>query len=135
MDHLSQNLPLLQSCNTETLRIGTSVFSIRDVEQPLPLKTRNKAEVVIPPKSRVICATRASHLDQATWGDEAHKWDGRRFFDEDADEESEKKSTRAREVWGFGGGISRVSFIILYLAISTVSHLTKLCCISAKGIN
>ncbi|GAA5961005.1 hypothetical protein JCM3765_006500 [Sporobolomyces pararoseus] len=112
MHHLSQHLPLLQSCITETLRTGTSVFSIRDVEQPLPLRARNQAEVVIPPKSRVICATRASHLDQVTWGEEAHKWDGRRFFDGDVEkvaslEESEKKSTRAREVWGFGGGISR----------------------------
>ncbi|GAA5828459.1 hypothetical protein JCM11251_006259 [Rhodosporidiobolus azoricus] len=121
--HLAQTLPLLQSCIVETLRLGTSTFSIRDVEQPLHLcstVTHSKTgeikqeNVVIPPKSRLICATRVHHLDEKAWGKDAKEWDGRRFFDEqlegkDVGDEGERgvKSKRAREVYGFGGGVSR----------------------------
>ncbi|GAA6024464.1 hypothetical protein JCM11491_001160 [Sporobolomyces phaffii] len=105
-----------QSCITETLRLGTSVFSIRDVEQPLVLSSRERGQVVVPPNSRIICATRASHLDESQWGSSALEWDGRRFYDEELSEtdrdstgerDSEPKSSLSRRVWGFGGGISR----------------------------
>jgi len=74
---------------------------------------------VIPPNSRLICGTRVSHLDSSTWGEDANVWDGRRFFDEVTEKTAKEeggteleKSKRARRVWGFGGGISRVSSML-----------------------
>ncbi|BGP14678.1 hypothetical protein JCM10213_006242 [Rhodosporidiobolus nylandii] len=116
--HLAQTLPLLGSCIVETLRLGTSTFSIRDVEQPLLVRSDGEKgkpakEVIIPPNSRLINATRCSHLDEAQWA-RADEWDGRRFVDEKEDLEEGgddgergRRSKRAREVYGFGGGISR----------------------------
>ncbi|GAA5967488.1 hypothetical protein JCM11641_000564 [Rhodosporidiobolus odoratus] len=117
--HLAQTLPLVGSAIVETLRLGTSTFSIRVVEQPLVLSSsRNgakekeeRSEVVIPARTRLICATRCHHLDHAHWDGNAAEWDGRRFVNEEGGgengEDASWRSKRAREVYGFGGGISR----------------------------
>ncbi|GAA5942569.1 hypothetical protein JCM3775_000260 [Rhodotorula graminis] len=110
--HLSSTstLPLLSSCITETLRLGTATFSIRVVPQPFVLPTsagEKHPEVVIPADTRLICATRVHHLNDEVW-DRASEWDGKRFFDEkDKGEEAGRRSRRARDVYGFGGGNSR----------------------------
>ncbi|GAA6058633.1 hypothetical protein JCM10212_004044 [Sporobolomyces blumeae] len=121
---LNQGFPLLQSCITETIRLGTASFSIRDVEQPFVVtarmpsttartppgfdtrdaKTRTRRDVVVPARSKLICATRNAHLDDAVWDGNAAEWDGKRFLDAKGDT---LNSGKARKVWGFGGGISR----------------------------
>lgn len=114
--HLASTLPLLGSAITETLRLGTSTFSIRNVEQPFVLPTtagEKHDAVVIPANTRLICATRLHHLSEDVWGGNgtaASAWDGRRFADggEAKGEERGWRSRRARHVYGFGGGISRV---------------------------
>jgi hypothetical protein len=114
MKGLSTSLPLLSSCLTETLRLATSSFSIRIVESPFFLSTATSSNpsstqgYMIPERSRIICATRVSHLDEERWED-AGVWDGRRFLDEESKEGGELPSKRVREVHGFGGGISIVS--------------------------
>ncbi|BGP38715.1 hypothetical protein JCM10449v2_002650 [Rhodotorula kratochvilovae] len=114
--HLASTLPLLGSCITETLRLGTATFSIRIVEQPFVLPTsagETNSHIVIPANTRLICATRVHHLSDEVWDGNAGEWDGRRFYDDEAsegaadEEEPSWKSKRARDVHGFGGGISR----------------------------
>ncbi|GAA5835857.1 hypothetical protein JCM9279_002121 [Rhodotorula babjevae] len=110
--HLA-SLPLLGSCIIETLRLGTSSFSIRVVPQPfiLPTSTGEKhPEVVLPADTRLVCATRVHHLNDEVWDGTASEWYGKRFFDGvelGEGEESGWRSKRARDVYGFGGGISR----------------------------
>ncbi|GAA6055170.1 hypothetical protein JCM3770_002217 [Rhodotorula araucariae] len=115
--HLASTLPLLGSCITETLRVGTSTFSIRIVEQPFVLPTsagESHSHIVVPANSRLICATRLHHLNDEVWDGNARQWDGRRFFDDEQgsehggeDDQCGSRSKRARDVYGFGGGISR----------------------------
>lgn len=115
--HLATTLPLLGSCISETMRLGTSTFSIRDVEQPFVLpgkadKGKDAGDLVIPAKTRLLCITRVDHLDDDRYDGNAAEWDGRRFMDREGEEvggngEDEWRSKRAREVYGFGGGISR----------------------------
>lgn len=132
MATLSTSLPLVSSCLHETLRLATSSFSIRIVEEDyfLPIgepeadvedDSDEKAAVaasasasgyVIPAGARIICATRVPHVDEQRWGPDAWSFDGRRF--EDREGEGTERSKRAREVRGFGGGISMVrSFVSL----------------------
>lgn len=127
--NLSTDLPLLSSCLTETLRLATSSFSIRVVQADffLPLGATDgedkKAEAVeaagcvIPAGSKIVCATRVSHLDEESWGSDAAAWDGKRFFDRPG--EGTERSKRVREVRGFGGGISivRSSFLSSFLRL------------------
>ncbi|GAA6002016.1 hypothetical protein JCM10207_003039 [Rhodosporidiobolus poonsookiae] len=105
--HLAQTLPLLSSCITETLRLGTSSFSVRAVQKPFAIAQPDGPDLVLPQGSRLLCATRAHHLDEKSWDGTAGTWDGRRFLDEQGGGEEGKKSKRAREVHGFGGGISK----------------------------
>lgn len=119
--YLAEKLPLLGSCITETMRLETSALSIRVVEKEIVLSSDKSdtvhAEVVVPAHSRLVNVTRMHHLNDAAWEGNASEWDGRRFFDGDGTksasaEEAEDphwRSRRAREVYGFGGGISRVS--------------------------
>lgn len=106
-------LPLLTSCLVETLRLVTSSFSIRDVEETFVLRhgRRSKrgddilpAGLLIPKGSNIICATSAAHLDETVW-DKAQSWDGKRFFDR-IGEQPGTRSSRGTDVRGFGGGIS-----------------------------
>ena len=120
MATLSTTLPLISSCLHETLRLSTSSFSIRVVEEDffLPLGTPTSADdkaaeasalvsgYVIPAGAQVICTTRVPHVDVKRWGEDAYSWDGRRFVDREGD--GTERSERAREVRGFGGGISMV---------------------------
>ncbi|GAA5975901.1 hypothetical protein JCM10908_005322 [Rhodotorula pacifica] len=117
--YLTQSLPLLGSCITETMRLETSTLSIRVVEKDIALtsdaKAARQSTVIVPANSRLVNVTRLHHLNDARWDGNASEWDGRRFFDGGAnaddivDEEKESgwRSKRAREVYGFGGGISR----------------------------
>ncbi|KAM0749646.1 cytochrome P450 [Meredithblackwellia eburnea MCA 4105] len=116
MASLSTSVPLISSCIHETLRLSTSSFSVRLVEEPFFLRggsqgKKDELELAdsqvgwdIPKGSFIVCATRVSHLDESSWGKNVRVWDGRRFFDE-AGMEGER-SKRSREVRGFGGGIS-----------------------------
>ncbi|GAA5872235.1 hypothetical protein JCM8547_004790 [Rhodosporidiobolus lusitaniae] len=110
--HVAETLPLVGSCIVETLRLGTSTLSIRDVEKPFVIPAgKDKGEYVIPAGTRLVCATRIDHLDDARYDGNAGEWDGRRFFDGDEEgvpeEEKGWKSRRGNQVYGFGGGISR----------------------------
>lgn len=123
--HLAQSLPLLGSCISETMRLETSTLSIRVVEQELVLATgahgSAQQHVVVPADSKLVCATRAHHLNDAAWEGNAAEWDGRRFLDSpharDADDLESKgsnwRSKRANQVYGFGGGISRVRPVLM----------------------
>ncbi|KAK4705544.1 hypothetical protein P7C70_g647, partial [Phenoliferia sp. Uapishka_3] len=117
---LSTSLPILSSCLHETIRLATSSFSIRVVEEdfflasntPSSLDEKSDAKAAVPKRegwvvpagSRIICATRVPHLDTNHWGKDAEEWDGTRFVDREG--EGNERSKRAREVRGFGGGIS-----------------------------
>jgi len=54
--------------------------------------------------SRIICATRAAHVSGAIWGTNPSIWDGTRFLERG--DEAGMKSKKAREMRGFGGGVS-----------------------------
>lgn len=120
--YLAESLPLLGSCITETLRLETSALSIRVVEKDIVLTSDKYAPtqstVIVPANSRLVNVTRMHHLNDAEWEGNASEWDGRRFFDGSSSAETDsvegsenpnRRSRRAREVYGFGGGISRVS--------------------------
>lgn len=118
--YLAESLPLLGSCITETLRLETSALSIRVVEKDIVLTSDKYAPtqstVIVPANSRLVNVTRMHHLNDAEWEGNASEWDGRRFFDGSSSAETDsvegsenpnRRSRRAREVYGFGGGISR----------------------------
>ena len=129
--YLAQSLPLLGSCITETLRLETSALSIRVVEKDIALTSDKYAPtqstVIVPANSRLVNVTRMHHLNDAEWDGNASAWDGRRFFDggntAEADpvegsEDPNRRSKRAREVYGFGGGISRVSLVFAAVSVA-----------------
>lgn len=100
-------LPLLQSCFYETLRMQTSTFSIRWCSQPVNLENR----ALLQPGDTVVCVTRTGHLDRNIWGEDARLWDGRRFFDDPKNADGLLKGSKASQipfVRAFGGGISIV---------------------------
>lgn len=102
------DLPLLQSCFFETLRLQTSTFSIRQCSEQVVLG----GKAVISPGESVICVTRAGHLDTELWGEDARAWDGRRFYDDPNSNASLEKGSKASKipfVRAFGGGVSIVS--------------------------
>ena len=113
------SLETVASCVQETLRLNTSSFSIRIVEESFVLNTSishdEKGALTqcfsIPRGSRIICATRAAHLSDAIWGKDPSIWDGEQFMGR-ADEETGEKSKKAREMRGFGGGISIVCYFL-----------------------
>lgn len=101
----SQSLPLLTSTLYETLRLSSSSFSIRIVQDPAGFlfPSPGTAGHLIPRGARVVCATRVAHLTQEARGEE---WDGERFVGE------EERRRAAREVRAFGGGISVVRCVL-----------------------
>jgi len=118
------SMEMVSSCVQETLRLNTSSYSIRIVEESFILPTSvirdakgtSTPGYLIPGGSRVICATRAAHLSDAIWGNNPSIWDGERFLGRE-DDEAGMKSKKAREMRGFGGGVSIVrSLIYLQLA-------------------
>ncbi|SCV72527.1 BQ2448_4064 [Microbotryum intermedium] len=115
----STALPILSSAIYETLRLGSSTSSLRDVEKTFLLcadrddeLTKEKEGIFhpnrggqwIPQGSRVAAVMRAVHLDEDVWKD-AKLWDGERFIDREG-EEPGTRSKRTREVRAFGGGVS-----------------------------
>jgi hypothetical protein len=114
------SLETVASCVQETLRLNTSSFSIRIVEESFVLNTAishdEKGSLTqcfsIPRGSRIICATRAAHLSDAIWGRDPSIWDGERFLGS-VDEEVGEKNKKAREMRGFGGGISIVCYFLV----------------------
>ncbi|GAA5878778.1 hypothetical protein JCM3774_005069 [Rhodotorula dairenensis] len=118
--YMAESLPLLGSCINETMRLETSTLSIRVVEREIVLSSDPsdpvQSQVAVPANSRLVNVTRLHHLNDAAWNGNASEWDGRRFFDGDEaesdacakeGEDLNQRSKRAREVYGFGGGISR----------------------------
>uniref|UniRef100_A0A0K3CFE4 FGENESH: predicted gene_8.150 protein n=1 Tax=Rhodotorula toruloides TaxID=5286 RepID=A0A0K3CFE4_RHOTO len=98
--HFSQSFPLLTSCITETLRVGTSIFSARIVEEDFRIPAHGEySEAIVPAGTRLLSAPRPHHLDDSFWDGTAKAWNGRRFFGAYAN--------LARSVYGFGGGVSR----------------------------
>ncbi|ORY90686.1 cytochrome P450 [Leucosporidium creatinivorum] len=118
----SASLPLLTSTLWETLRLSSSSFSIRIVQEKegffLASPTASSSPAassdddheadarappmtsaghLIPQGARIVSATRVSHLLNEQ---EGTKWDGRRFMGE------EGRKRAARDVRAFGGGIS-----------------------------
>ena len=107
------SMPLVTSCMHETLRLCTSSFSIRIVEESFVLSTPSSHDqypqgYLIPGGSRIICATRAAHLTDPIWGPDPATWDGERFLDSKSDAETGGNKL-SREVRGFGGGVSIAS--------------------------
>jgi hypothetical protein len=108
------SLEMVASCVQETIRLNTSSFSVRIAKESFVLPTSVSPDrkgvptqgYLIPSGSRIICATRAAHLSDAIWGSNPSVWDGARFVDR-ADEVG-MKNKKAREMKGFGGGISIV---------------------------
>lgn len=104
------SLDLVASCVQETLRLNTSSYSIRIVEKPFVLPVSEEGAstrgFLIPGGSHVVCITRAAHLSDALWGENPSIWDGERFLEKD--EAPGMRSKKAREMRGFGGGISIV---------------------------
>ncbi|GAA6028327.1 hypothetical protein JCM8097_006977 [Rhodosporidiobolus ruineniae] len=109
--HLSRTMPLLQSCITETLRLGTLSFSIRLVSQPFVVPGGDGSpDYVLPVGSTLISPPRIVHLDERRYGETVMAWDGERFYDGPPGSDAEKvgeKSKMARETYGFGGGVSK----------------------------
>jgi hypothetical protein len=117
------SMEIVSSCVQETLRLNTSSYSIRVVEESFILPTSFIRDVkgastpgyLIPGGSRIVCATRAAHISGAIWGSNPSIWDGTRFLEREEDEAG-MKSKRAREMRGFGGGVSIVRFIsVIYI--------------------
>jgi cytochrome P450 len=109
------SMEMVSSCVQETLRLNTSSYSIRVVEESFILRTSVIRDVndapppgyLIQRGSRIVCATRAAHISDAIWGSNPSIWDGTRFLERE-DDEARMKSKKAREMRGFGGGISIV---------------------------
>lgn len=107
------SLELVASCVQETLRLNSSSFSIRIVEESFVLSVSQEDAKGTPPGgffipggSRIICATRTAHLSDRIWGEGPSTWDGERFLERGDD--GGTKSEKARAMRGFGGGISIV---------------------------
>ncbi|GEM06734.1 cytochrome P450, family 8, subfamily B [Rhodotorula toruloides] len=68
LSHLGQSFPLLTSCITETLRVSTSIFSARIVEEGFHLPAYGEyGEVIVPAGTRLLSSPRAHHLDDSFW--------------------------------------------------------------------
>jgi hypothetical protein len=89
----------------------------------------------------LLCITRVDHLDDSRYDGNAAEWDGQRFMDHEAergdeegteDEERGWKSKRAREVYGFGGGISRVR-LLSFFSLFHYKLLTASRCSQCEG--
>jgi cytochrome P450 len=115
------SMEMLSSCVQETLRLNTSSYSIRVVEESFILPTsvirdQNGAPhpgYLIQGGSRIICATRAAHVSGAIWGTNPSIWDGTRFLERG--DEPGMKSKKAREMRGFGGGVSIVCSFLSFI--------------------
>jgi len=116
------SMPLATSCYQETLRLCTSSFSIRMVEENFVLPIGKPASpgssdaevnkmgmaangIFIPGGSRVVCITRAAHLTGDHWGGDPLLWDGARFLEKEG-EGPGPKNKKAKEMRAFGGGVS-----------------------------
>jgi cytochrome P450 len=116
------SMEMVSSCVQETLRLNTSSFSIRVVEESfiLPTSVTRDMNGAPPPGyliqggSRIICATRAAHISDAIWGNDPSIWDGTRFLEREEDEAG-MKSKKVREMRGFGGGISIVCSFLSFI--------------------
>lgn len=108
----STTLPLLHSTLFETLRLCSSSFSVRIVEEEmmvLECGENGRRRYEIPKGGKVVAATRVGHLSQEGWGEDVKRWDGERFLDREGEEEVGERSRKVKEVRAFGGGISVVS--------------------------
>jgi Cytochrome P450 len=92
------------------------ILPIRDA------KGTSTSGYLIPGGSRVICATRAAHLSDAIWGNNPSIWDGERFLERD-DDEAGMKSKKAREMRGFGGGVSIVRFSLIFSNLQLLARI------------
>ena len=121
------SMEMVSSCVQETLRLNTSSYSIRIVEESFILPIRDAkgtstSGCLIPGGSRVICATRAAHLSDAIWGNNPSIWDGERFLERE-DDEAGMKSKKAREMRGFGGGVSIVRFSLIFFNLQLLARI------------
>lgn len=107
------SMPVVASCVQETVRTNTSSFSMRVAEEDFVLSesASGSGGVFIHAGMRVVCATRVAHLTDGLWGDYPESWIGDRFA---AKQQGDALSAKmAREMHGFGGGISTVSGVRL----------------------
>ncbi|KDE08687.1 hypothetical protein MVLG_01145 [Microbotryum lychnidis-dioicae p1A1 Lamole] len=115
----STALPILSSAIHETLRLASSMSSLRHVQKGFLLRIEREddcelteedkappasSDYWIPQGSRMAAVTRIAHLDEQVWED-AKLWDGERFIDREG-EAAGTRSKRTREVRAFGGGVS-----------------------------
>lgn len=124
-----QNLPLITSAIQETLRVCTSVFSVRSVEQDVLLSAptlEGKAKegettpttvrsVALGKGARVLTANRATCLDGRLWGPDVDVWRADRFLSPST---GRLDPTLTRQLLHFGGGPTRCAgrhFAILEL--------------------
>jgi len=116
------SMEMVSSCVQKTLRLNTSSYSIRVMEESFILPTSVIRDVngapppgyLIQGGSRIICSTRAAHISGAIWGSNPSIWDGTWFLEREGDEAG-MKNKKAREMRGFGGGVSIVCLFISFI--------------------
>lgn len=98
---ISASMPLLVSTIKETLRMTTSTFSIRRVTKDTVLAGYELKE-----DTRVVCVTRAVHLDEEIHED-AHRFIPDRYLKIDAGQRLFKDGKEIKDhSMPFGGGVS-----------------------------
>ncbi|GAA98239.1 glycosyltransferase family 64 protein [Mixia osmundae IAM 14324] len=98
-------LPYLTAVLLETLRVCTSTFSIRKVEQDMSIAT-TKGSFAAAKGEYLICCVRAVQMDSEVWRD-PKIWRPERFLTDNADGHMNCTLPSSDDFLAFGGGISR----------------------------
>ena len=80
ISRLEAKCPILLSCYRETLRVASSNISMRRTLKDTTILDSNGREYLLKKSINVQIAGRVLHIDKATWGANAHKFNLEQFI-------------------------------------------------------